>query len=1226
MARFQGDDTGGQAGANGGQGAHVMQTEGQAMDLPEGVSVADVDILRDGQDLILQASDGSETVIEGYFSVVEPPTLTAADGSVLTPSLVESFVQEAGPAQYAQSTVMSDVSPVGEVSEVTGTATVTHPDGTTEPVVMGTDIYQGDIIETGGSGAVNITFIDESTFAVSESAKLAIDEYVFDPASNSGASDFSILRGVFVYTSGLIGREDPDDVEIETPVGSIGIRGTTIAGTIDPEGESQITVVEGAIVIKNGAGEQTLSGQYETVTITGGYEGQIENMGQLEESQVAEQYNVLRTVDPDFFTGLEGSDADTADEVMDPTLEDGEAAEEGDPEMMVPGDEPLPVDESMLMEGEMPLLQDEASLMEGDMLRMHGDLSLMEGDILMMDDPMLGPDMLMMEPTAEFEQQIIMDMMNTANFDGSDPFFTGNTFFTDGPAGDMGDYFYFDPYATDFGGDTLLPPPPPPSGSDPYADPYANSTGGNTAPPPPLDLVFMGGDVDEDAPAGFIIGEAFTTVNFPDVTFSLIGVPLSSGGNPLVAIVNSGPAHVRFVLTPAGAAEVALYGTGFMINFDVRASLPDGRHTISHFNSIVLDDPLAPGTVDLQALSGADGFTITGASGERLGQVVTAWGDSDGDGMDDFLLTNDKATGGQVFVYDGARSAVGALPGNPTFDASVSGAGDFDGDGDLDFVAGTPDSDFLATNAGGGVVASVVMDNMVAGQLFGESVAGIGDINGDGLNDTLFGAPGSTGNFGASYVIFGGSTGVVDAAALGGNGFKVNGTTTSGYLGMKVSGAGDFDGDGYADFAMSEAGLNRIHIAFGSSTISSVALGVGTLRINGIATDPASHKIPITQAGDVNGDGISDIMLASTGKNVDGDAALEGEVYVIYGKTSYGANQSMDVNTMAAADGFKISITDPESIFGGGGAAGDFNGDGYDDVMVMLRTGDMADIYVVYGKQSMGLSVTDAMLDNTNVAFHMVYDIGNTGSFHFSLSGVGDRNGDGFDDVAIGMSDANGGNGEVTVVYGRNDSALGANGQQVHIAGQTTGLPDVVANANNQSLVGDNGSNVLNSAGYAGVSFSGGAGSDTIEIGNGSNRTIDGGTGLDTLIMMGGLGVLNFTNVGSEALSGIEKFQMTSSAQILRLGLDDIFRLFQESQDSVSGKTVLRVQDVSGGATTLDIDDNGGATGTFASVAAGLGFTAAGTVNDGGTTYNAWNFGSGYQLLIDQNVDNVIVT
>jgi hypothetical protein len=136
---------------------------------------------------------------------------------------------------------------------------------------------------------------------------------------------------------------------------------------------------------------------------------------------------------------------------------------------------------------------------------------------------------------------------------------------------------------------------------------------------------------------------------------------------------------------------------------------------------------------------------------------------------------------------------------------------------------------------------------------------------------------------------------------------------------------------------------------------------------------------------------------------------------------------------------------------------------------------------------------------------------------------------------------------------------------------------------------------------------------------------------MDTLLLSGAGRTLDFSNTsavaslrGSEALSGIEKFAMDSDAQTIRLGLDDIFTLLQQSQD---GK--LRFTELGGGAnnTTLEINDNGGASGSFSTFAGSLGFTTGGTdsTTDPGTTYNVYNFGSGYQLLIDANINNVAV-
>ncbi|MCK5285549.1 MAG: FecR domain-containing protein, partial [Alphaproteobacteria bacterium] len=201
----------------------TLQADGQNIDLPDASFVRDADIMQEGADLILNSSDGS-ILIENYFSVENTPDLIAPDGSTLTPELVNSFAKSS--LQYAQNMSMNDESPVGAIQEITGEATLTHTDGSSETIELGTSIYNGDIIETGNDGAVNIIFTDETNFAISEGSRLAIDEYVFDPATQSGSQDFSVLKGVFVFTSGLIGRDDPDDVNIDTPVGSIGIRGT----------------------------------------------------------------------------------------------------------------------------------------------------------------------------------------------------------------------------------------------------------------------------------------------------------------------------------------------------------------------------------------------------------------------------------------------------------------------------------------------------------------------------------------------------------------------------------------------------------------------------------------------------------------------------------------------------------------------------------------------------------------------------------------------------------------------------------------------------------------------------------------------------------------------------------------------------------------------------------------------------------------------------------------
>ncbi len=125
--------------------------------------------------------------------------------------------------QLDKTTAISDASPVGAIEEISGTATVTRADGTVEILTVGTPIYEGDIISTESDGDVRIAFIDETSMDVSANARMSIEEYSTDPSIES-TSDTSIIRGFFLWTSGLIGRDDPDDINVETPIGGGGIR------------------------------------------------------------------------------------------------------------------------------------------------------------------------------------------------------------------------------------------------------------------------------------------------------------------------------------------------------------------------------------------------------------------------------------------------------------------------------------------------------------------------------------------------------------------------------------------------------------------------------------------------------------------------------------------------------------------------------------------------------------------------------------------------------------------------------------------------------------------------------------------------------------------------------------------------------------------------------------------------------------------------------------------
>ncbi len=417
----------------------ILQADGAAtIQLPDISYIRDADLSRDGMDLVLNSPDGQIT-IEGYFSASPTPQLQSPDGLALTPQLVQSFTTSS--MKYAGNETMNDQSPVGEVSEVSGEATVTRPDGSVESITLGTSIFQGDIVETDANGAVNIIFIDETSFAISEDARLAIDEYVFDPDTGEGSTDFSMLKGVFVFTSGIIGRTDPDDITIDTPVGSIGVRGTIIAGDIT---KGEITVIEGAIVLRDLQGhEMTLATQFETARF-GGQDGQMEHMGQISAQDVVHKFAGVSNVAPNLFASINDiAKGEQADEQQ--VAPDGETAPDDS------GDQPPAPDGEAMLDGDPAL--------DGNGEPIHAKGPATQGQQPAADAILTMPPPPLLDPTL---QNPALGMTEPTNYDGTtDPILSG---------------------MLDHNGDGTaaegMPPPPPDGG---------NTIGDETLPPPIAD-------------------------------------------------------------------------------------------------------------------------------------------------------------------------------------------------------------------------------------------------------------------------------------------------------------------------------------------------------------------------------------------------------------------------------------------------------------------------------------------------------------------------------------------------------------------------------------------------------------------------------------------------------------------------------------------------------------------------------------------------------------------
>ena len=430
-----------------------------------------------------------------------------------------------------------------------------------------------------------------------------------------------------------------------------------------------------------------------------------------------------------------------------------------------------------------------------------------------------------------------------------------------------------------------------------------------------------------------------------------------------------------------------------------------------------------PASLDLSTLNGADGFAINGflsnvfTGGDISGTSVSNAGDVNGDGIDDVIIGAPNS----LFLSDRDQSYV-VFGNNSGFSSSL----------DLSALDGTNGFAIIGIDTNDGT---------------GRSVSGAGDVNGDGIDDVIIGAPfvGGYGGRGKSYVVYGNNSGFsssLDLSALDGtNGFVINGITRPDSSGRSVSGAGDINGDGVDDLIIGAPIFDpaqdffpyggppgESYVVLGNNSGFSSALNLSTLNgengfvISGISSDDRSG-FSVSGAGDVNGDGIDDVIIGAhlADPNFDRNA---GESYVVFGNNS-GFSSSLDLSALDGTNGFVINGVDRDDSSGRTvSGAGDVNGDGIDDLIIgawradpigLLNAGES---YVVFGSNSGFSSPFDlSTLDGTNG-----FAIRGIDPSGFLVSGAGDFNGDGIDDLIIGAYDRKNGNfsaGDSYVLFGR---------------------------------------------------------------------------------------------------------------------------------------------------------------------------------------------------------------
>jgi hypothetical protein len=468
----------------------------------------------------------------------------------------------------------------------------------------------------------------------------------------------------------------------------------------------------------------------------------------------------------------------------------------------------------------------------------------------------------------------------------------------------------------------------------------------------------------------------------------------------------------------------------------------DGTALRSHFEldgievAIVIDDEEAAYPITIDPLITSPSWTAeSDQPNAEFGASVATAGDVNGDGFSDVIVgawkfDNDQPDEGRAFLFLGSPSGLDLTPAwtaesdqdNAHFGVSVASAGDVNGDGFHDVIVGAELFDnghsdegraflFLGSPSGLSATPAWIAENDQTGSNLGMSVGTAGDVNNDGFADVIVGArygDNDQADEGLAYVYHGSATGLATSPSWLGEGNQA-----FSHYGHSVATAGDVNGDGFSDVVVGAFGYDNEQQDEGRAFVyhgSSTGLAATPAWMTESNQPSAWYGWSVSTVGDVNGDGFSEVAIGAF--QYTNGQTQEGRAFVYRGSDTGlrpTATWFLESNQIGGQLGFSVAT------------AGDVNGDGYADVIVGAYVYDNGvpneGQAIIYRGSAGGLVLTStywAADGEQNAAF-----------LGYSVGTAGDVNGDGYSDVIVGANQYDNGStneGRAYVYHGSADA------------------------------------------------------------------------------------------------------------------------------------------------------------------------------------------------------------